>query len=220
MISFRRTYLDEQLTQFPFAGTVLDLGGEKKFARGKFRPPVNVERWIYANMDPKTEPDLVCEATCVPLESAQVDYVLFSEVLEHLREPEKALREVHRLLRPGGTLVLTVPFLFSVHGDPFDFQRWTPEKLRMELAAAGFTVSRVDAMGGILGVSADLFEMHCHLRFQSEGRLRILEKIFRTLMRRVLLRWLLRLDRAYPYRHVTTTGYFVVATRAREVTTQ
>lgn len=53
------------------------------------------------------------------------DSVLAIEVFEHLRRPAVAAAEIRRVLRPGGTCLLSIPFLFRVHGDPFDFQRLT-----------------------------------------------------------------------------------------------
>ena len=65
--------------------------------------------------------DLVSDITAIPALDASFDAVLCSEVLEHVPEPTHALDEFTRLLKPGGTLILTAPFLSVVHQAPYHF---------------------------------------------------------------------------------------------------
>jgi SAM-dependent methyltransferase len=65
--------------------------------------------------------DLVCDITNIPDADCSFDAVLCSEVLEHIPEPTKALDEFHRLLKPGGKLVLTAPFASLVHFAPYHY---------------------------------------------------------------------------------------------------
>jgi len=65
--------------------------------------------------------DLVCDITSVPEKDASFDVILCSEVLEHVPDPTKALDEFARLLKPGGKLILTVPFASLVHFAPYHF---------------------------------------------------------------------------------------------------
>jgi len=75
-----------------------------------------------------------------PLASDSYAAVLCSQVLEHSLSPEELLSECHRVLRPGGSLLLTVPFLWPEHEQPWDAQRFTSFGLRQRLEAAGFRV--------------------------------------------------------------------------------
>ncbi len=70
----------------------------------------------------------------------QFDLVILDQVLEHLAEPERALREVHRVVKPGGTAIVATPFLVPVHTGPGwdDFYRWTPQGLELALRRCGF----------------------------------------------------------------------------------
>ena len=63
--------------------------------------------------------DLVSDITEIPAPDASFDAILCSEVLEHIPEPTHALDEFMRLLRPGGTLILSAPFASLVHFAPY-----------------------------------------------------------------------------------------------------
>jgi SAM-dependent methyltransferase len=65
----------------------------------------------------------------IPFPDNHFDNVLCTEVLEHAEAPEQLLNEMHRVLQPGGTLILTVPFAARVHHAPYDFHRFTIYKL-------------------------------------------------------------------------------------------
>lgn len=63
--------------------------------------------------------DLVCDITAIPEPDAAFDVILCSEVLEHLPDPIKAIKEFMRLLKPNGKLILTAPFASLVHFAPY-----------------------------------------------------------------------------------------------------
>jgi len=70
--------------------------------------------------------DLVCGGECLPLPSDSVDLVVIDQVLEHTVDPIAVVDEIHRCLKPGGTVFSGIPFFYPNHGFPFDFQRFTP----------------------------------------------------------------------------------------------
>jgi SAM-dependent methyltransferase len=88
-----------------------------------------------------------------PVEDASVDVVLATETLEHVPEPAGFLAEARRVLRPGGRIVLTVPFAARWHYIPHDYWRYTPSSLRNLLEAAGFADVVVHARGNEVTVA-------------------------------------------------------------------
>jgi len=72
-------------------------------------------KWDTSNID------IICDITAIPEPDSSFDAILCSEVLEHIPEPEKALDEFTRLLKPGGILILTAPFASLVHMAPYHY---------------------------------------------------------------------------------------------------
>ncbi len=65
--------------------------------------------------------DLICDIINIPVQDGSYDYILCTEVFEHLPSPEKALKEFARILKPKGKLLLTAPFRCLYHQEPYFF---------------------------------------------------------------------------------------------------
>ncbi len=89
----------------------------------------------------------------LPLSNGEAGTVLCTETLEHVEDPVAFLRELRRVLSPGGRLLLTVPFAARWHFVPHDYWRFTPTGLEQVLAQAGFREIQVYARGGALAVA-------------------------------------------------------------------
>jgi SAM-dependent methyltransferase len=79
----------------------------------------------------------------IPAADDTFDCVLSSEVMEHTEDPRFYLKEAHRVLKPGGALVLSVPAIWVYHPDPIDYWRWTIAGLQHEIRRAGFDIALV-----------------------------------------------------------------------------
>ena len=165
MITFRRRHLDKFLKDVSpqFKGVVLDIGGKKRNTRGEFTPPVQaVTSWQYVNIDEQAAPDIKASADDIPLPDNHADFIVMTELLEHVPNPEAVLREAQRLLKPGGKIFVTMPFLYQVHADPYDYTRWTADMLRMKVQEAGFSAIDIAPMGGLFSVIYDLLRAHIY----------------------------------------------------------
>jgi SAM-dependent methyltransferase len=101
----------------------------------------------------EVSPRIAADASSLPFLDGTFDAVLMTEVLEHVPEPGRVLREVSRVLSPSGALVLTTPWAWPLHEEPRDFYRFTPWGLRYLLASAGFQNVRVEKSGGLLAAA-------------------------------------------------------------------
>ena len=190
------------------SGNVLDIGGKKINRRGKFRPPLQqVTTWKYLNIDPSTKPDYCCSAEDLPIESDSIDGFLLCEVLEHLEYPEKVLDEVFRVLKPSGSGWITIPFLYQIHADPNDFQRWSEVKIRNTLKQTGFSYIEIRPMGSAAAVIYDLCHA-CLNRSLNHGR--ILNRSWSRLLRS-FQSLAFRFDKKLLHQsNYITTGYAII----------
>ncbi|UXA14949.1 class I SAM-dependent methyltransferase [Mycobacterium sp. SMC-8] len=117
------------------------------------------------------------------IDSASVDTVLLSDVLEHIREPAGLLLEIARILRPGGHLLMNVPFTYRLHEQPHDYYRYTSHALEYLTMAAGLEVVELSVLGGWLEIMADMWSKlfaAAGLRPIAAGISRIALAIYRT----------------------------------------
>jgi hypothetical protein len=118
---------------------ILDYGCGGSPYRSLFR---NSE-YVRADFTPCQGLDFLLPAdSSIPSPDSSFDMVLSTQVLEHVPEPGNYVAECFRVLRTGGSLVLTTHGLFEDHGCPYDFQRWTADGLRLLLERMGFRVRR------------------------------------------------------------------------------
>lgn len=133
-----------------FSGRLVDIGCGNK----PFEPVLSdlVSEHIGVDHDGTlheiSRAEIVATAYSIPVADGTFDCALMTEVLEHLEEPEAALRECLRILRPDATLIVTVPFIWHIHEQPRDFFRYTNFGLSHLLDAAGFEIVRIDSLGG------------------------------------------------------------------------
>lgn len=134
----------------PAAGdTVLDYGCADAPYRGLLPRGA---RYVGADLggNPRADVELRHDGT-LPLDDASVDVVLSTQVLEHVADPALYLAECARVLRPGGSLVLTTHGIMYLHRDPVDYWRWTGDGLDKVVTEAGLEVRE---RAGVLGLVA------------------------------------------------------------------
>lgn len=103
-------------------------------------------------------PSAIGDAHQLPIATGVCRTVAMMQVLEHLRMPAQALAEVLRVLRPGGYLFLTVPFMHQIHHAPHDYYRYTPYGLKALAEQAGFDTVDIRPSGGYFRAVAHLLE--------------------------------------------------------------
>ena len=129
------------------SGDVLDIGCSDKVLE-KHLPDgcryLGLDHYVTVRTFYDTHPDVFGDACSLPLRRKCMDGVMIFEVLEHVPDPGAALSEIARVVRPGGMLLLSVPFLYPIHNAPFDFHRFTRHALLRALQEHGFTVQLIE----------------------------------------------------------------------------
>lgn len=105
-------------------------------------------------------PDLFFDGDHLPIRAGSVDGVLCTQVLEHTADPVGLLNEAWRVLKPGGLLIMTVPFVWEEHEQPYDFFRFTEPGLRHLLAQCGFAVDVLEKTSGTLETLAQISSIY------------------------------------------------------------
>lgn len=96
--------------------------------------------------------DLIASCGKLPFQNETFDCIICTEVLEHVPEPAAVLKEFHRVLKVGGRIFLTTPFLVPLHEMPYDFFRYTPSALYSMSAIAALTVDSIHSKGDYFAV--------------------------------------------------------------------
>jgi len=105
-------------------------------------------------------PDVIGDATALPFAGSCADLVFCNQVLEHVPWPDRLVAEAHRVLRPGGVLILAAPFYWPLHEEPHDYFRYTRHGLAHLLQQAGFESVEVRAdTGSLTQVAVSVVEL-------------------------------------------------------------
>lgn len=206
-----RITLDQFIQSHASTGRTLDIGAQTGPYAACFPHRVALD------IQPRRGVQIVADAQALGLARETFDVVLCTEVLEHLPEPQRAIDEMYRVLKPGGTLLLTTRFLFPIHDAPHDYFRFTKYGLRHLLRA--FEIKELREETTTVGTLAVLIQ---RLGMQTHARGGRLVRGF-WLLAAQLARPLSGLSgqefgdsrRTVPERGIMTSGYHVCATKPR-----
>jgi SAM-dependent methyltransferase len=148
----RRSIVEALRAALPhFSGDVLDVGcGYMPYKPLLLAEPSRATSYLGMDLNQNLyqAPDISWDGENIPRGDASFDSALATEVLEHCPDPGAVLREIARVLRPGGFFFFTVPFLWPLHDVPYDHFRYTPFALERLLKNAGFGRLEIHALGG------------------------------------------------------------------------
>lgn len=139
-------------------GDLLDVGAGR--ARRYQSECINVSSYKTMDHDGEWKPDIIGSAEAIPVPDASFDSILCTQVFEHLPHPHIAIKELARVLRPGGQVLFTVPQMNELHEMPNDFFRYTSEGLRTLFMEAGFEILDMEPRGKYFATMAQMRIRH------------------------------------------------------------
>ncbi|MBN1515459.1 class I SAM-dependent methyltransferase [Candidatus Sumerlaeota bacterium] len=147
------------MSQKYFSGSLVDIGcGIKPFEK-MLSPFITQHVGIdhEATLHNKSNIDRFGTAYDIPAHDGEFDSALCTAVLEHLEEPEQALRECWRVLKPSGIAIYSVPFIWHLHEEPRDFYRYSKYGLKYLFEKAGFEIIEIKPLSGFWVTFGQLF---------------------------------------------------------------
>ncbi len=152
----------EHLKTEQFSGRVLDIGGGEK---ASYRPLLRLNgTYESVNFSNDIEPSITANIEeKLPIPDSQYDCVISLNTFEHIYNLDGSLSELARVLKPGGSCFIEVPFLYRVHGSPDDFNRpthsWWAKKMR-ELGFAPETITIQPLAWDVFSTGFSIAERH------------------------------------------------------------
>ena len=189
--SNRIKWLEKTLKKIPKDSKILDAGaGEQQLK--KFCSHLNYVSQDFAQYDgtgdskglqvgkwDQTQLDIVSDIISIPEPDGSFDVILCTEVFEHLPEPILAIKELSRLLRPDGHLILTAPFCSLTHFSPYHFYTgFNRYFYETNLLAHGFKIIELESNGNFFEYLAqEIRRIPYVANIYTRNKLTILEKL-------------------------------------------
>ena len=193
-------------------GDVLDIGCGNKPYESLFTG--KIEKYVGCDVVQSDEGkvDTICEATELKFADETFDTIFSTQVIEHVHDPKKMLSEANRVLKPGGMAIVSAPFSWELHEEPYDFYRYSKYGLKSMLENAGFEVVELTANGGKW---AAIFQLNINIIYSTFSVKSIFRKILKGIFinlrfTAVINKLAIWLDKKY-YDELLTLNYVVVA---------
>lgn len=159
-------------------GKILDIGAGN-FSR--YKNLFNFTEYVKMDTEQRTGVDIVGKIEAIPVENASFDSIVCTQVLGDVFELNEAFKELNRILRPKGVLLVTENLFDSIHDEPNDYWRFTEYSLRRLAKEAGFEIVILERRGGFRSVMAQMQARYWIERLNANEKwyARILSFIFR-----------------------------------------
>lgn len=144
---FFYSFLEEHLSrhQHLARGRLIDVGCGQKPFKHLFK---GINSYYGVDINENSKADLICDVLELKIETESADAVLCTQVLEHVSEPNILIREISRICKKGGIVFLTAPHISRIHGEPYDYYRFTRFGLKHLFEKNEFEIIATEEMGG------------------------------------------------------------------------
>ena len=193
-------------------GDMLDIGCGNKPYQKWYAPVTSTQIGCDISQSNLNKVDVICPATDLKFSDNSFDSVLCTQVMEHVFDNKLLVKEAYRVLKPGGQIILTVPFCWQLHEEPYDFFRVSKYGLQELFEDAGFEIIVIKANGGKWAATFQMFINTIHSTFKYKTvKAKMLKILFVELRLTALLNKLaVWIDRRH-FDDLWTLNYLVVA---------
>lgn len=214
-------FVESVAPTLPAGAVIVDAGAGEAwykplFVRARYLAldyAVGDRTWDYSRLD------CVCDLHAMPLKTDSVPFVLCTQTLEHVQRPQVVLSELNRILRPGGTVFCSLPFIGDAHHqEPYDFFRYTRYGVEYLFKSACFADVQITPIGGYNTLLVSLVQKGVYRCMERlTGRPWFVRIPLRYALRLLLMvmRWANKLawgrDRKNPDRYRYAMGFTVIA---------
>jgi len=151
-------FLERELRAIPahLSGVLLDLGCGTQPYRSLYAD--RFKQVITGDVESRSPLDARLDVRRLPFRDNTVDVVLLTEVIEHIVDGGAVVREIGRVLKPGGRLLITWPFIYPLHELPHDYVRYSEFAMQSLATGGGLAITRLERRGDFLCVAGTLME--------------------------------------------------------------
>ncbi|WP_289663016.1 class I SAM-dependent methyltransferase [Flavobacterium panacagri] len=156
--------------------------------------------------------DVICSADAIPLDDNSFDTIISTQTIEHVGNYQGLVDEAFRILKPGGYFILSGPFNWQLHEEPYDFFRFSKHGFKLILEKSGFELIDLKENGGMWSVAGQYLLMNITNDHTGRKRsVRFFFKVFKFFKGVNLInRFFSYLDNT-DYNNINTINYVVIA---------
>jgi 2-polyprenyl-3-methyl-5-hydroxy-6-metoxy-1,4-benzoquinol methylase len=192
--------------------SLLDLGCGNKPYKEWYGPLTDASTGCDAVQSSENVVDTICLASELPYESGSFETVFSTQVLEHVFEQQQMINEAARVMKQGGHLILSVPFTWELHEEPYDFFRLTKHGLKAMFEKSGLEIEYIKANGGKW---AAMFQMMINTVYSTFKYKTLKSKMLKIIFLELKLTWLINqfavwVDKRH-FDDMWTLNYIIVA---------
>jgi len=197
-------------------GRVLDIGCGNKPYESLFQDSTSDYVGCDVIQSNLNKVDVLAPANNIPLKDESFDTVFSTQVIEHVEDHQGLVNEAFRLLKPEGYFILSGPFCWPLHEEPYDFFRFTKHGFKYILEKSGFEVIEIKANGG-MWANAGLSLIHAlDVTRAKTFKMRVLISLYHRLkIKKKINKVFSKMDNSH-YNEFNTINYVVIARKNKK----
>jgi ubiquinone/menaquinone biosynthesis C-methylase UbiE len=160
------------------AGDVLDVGCGNKPYEQLFESVSNKYVGCDVVQSSENKVDVICEAVNLLFDDNSFDTVFSTQVIEHVEDPFKMLGEMYRVLKKDGIVIISAPFCWELHEQPYDFFRYSKYGLHAMFKRHNLEILELKANGGKW---AAIFQMNINMIYSTFAKKTFFRRIIKLL---------------------------------------